>query len=315
MSIEQLKETLGQGLLINEPMALHTNYKIGGPAAAFLTVKTTDELVKAVKAAKDLNYPFFILGGGSNILVSDNGFPGLVIKLDNQEIKVNGNIIVVGVGAKTIKLVETARDNDLVGLEPLAGIPGNVGGAIYGNAGTTKGIGDFIKEVKVFDGQEIKTLSREEADFKYRDSRFKKTKEIILEATLELGKGDMEASKKEIKEIMDKRYATQPYNSPCAGCTFKNVPIDNFSQEIIDKYGLDKVSKGKEVPTAYLIDQAGLKGKSLGGAQVSEKHTNFIINTGNAKAEDVMQLTEMIKKEIKDKYQVDLENEIILVGF
>ncbi|MFH1173391.1 MAG: UDP-N-acetylmuramate dehydrogenase [bacterium] len=319
MSIEQLKIRLGDSLLINEPLASHTNFKIGGPAACFLLAKAEDELINAVKTAKELAYPYFVLGGGSNILVSDQGFPGLVIKVDIQKLEVKDNTIIAGAGIKTIKLVESARDNGLTGLEPLAGIPGTVGGAIYGNAGTYKGIGDLVKEVKVFDGENIKTITKEEADFKYRHSRFKDTKEVILEATLQLERGDIEASKKEIKEIMDKRYATQPYNSPCAGCTFKNVPLERFNKEIIAEYDLEKVlgqMVGKrEVPTAYLIDQAGLKGRSIGGAQISDKHTNFIINTGQATAKDVLELTKIIKKEIKDKFKVDLEEEIILVGF
>lgn len=319
MSIEQLKESLGNGLLENEPLAEYTNFKIGGPAKYFFVANNEEDLVKAVKVAKEIGLSYFILGGGSNILISDKGFDGLVVKTDNQKLEINDNIVVAGAGVKTIKLVETARDNGLTGLESLAGIPGTVGGAVYGNAGTFQGIGDFVKEVKIFDGEEIKIVNKEEAGFRYRHSRFKETKEIILEVTLELARGDIEASKQQIKEIMDKRYTTQPCNSPCAGCTFKNVSIEKFNKEIVKQYGLEKVLRqmaGKrEVPTAYLIDQAGFKGKTVGGAQVSEKHANFIVNTGNAKAKDTKELISIIKKEIKEKFKVDLEEEIIEVGF
>ncbi|MFH1226202.1 MAG: UDP-N-acetylmuramate dehydrogenase [bacterium] len=298
-----IKDKLGNGLSENEPLANHTNFKIGGPARYFFVAQNDEDLIKAVKAAKDLNLAYFILGGGSNILVSDKGFDGLVIKMQNVKIKMQNDnlklkncLITAGAGVKLSELIKLALDNGLIGMEFLAGIPGNVGGAIYGNAGAWgKGISDFVKEVKVFDGNEIKIIKKEEADFSYRHSRFKETKEIILEATLELTKGDVEISKQKIKEILEKRHANQPYQMPCAGCTFKNPSADQ--------------------PAAFLIEQCGLKGKTIGGAQVSEKHANFIVNTGQAKASEVRELTELIKKEVKNKFGVDLEEEIILVGF
>ncbi len=297
----------------NEPLANHTNFKIGGPARYFFIAENEEDLVKAVKAAKELNLPYFILGGGSNILVSDEGFDGLVIQIKDLKLKIEDNLVTVGVGVKLSNLIDEALKNDLVGLEFLAGIPGNVGGAVYGNAGAWgQSIGDFIKEMKVFNGETVKVIKKAEADFSYRHSRFKETREIILEIILELKKGDVEASKDKIKEILDKRHANQPYQSPCAGCTFKNVPIAKIN---LVKNNLLQFASFKEIPTAYLIEQCGLKGKTIGGAQVSEKHGNFIINTGNAKASEVLELVKFVKEKVRERFGVELEEEIILVGF
>lgn len=295
MSIRELPN-----LLENKPLAKYTNFKIGGPAKYFLVAKDEDDLVKAIKTAKEEAMPYFILGGGTNILVSDGGFNGLVIKIQNSKLEIKNCLVTVGAGVKLSNLIDEALKNGLTGMEFLAGIPGNVGGAIYGNAGAWgQGIGDLVKEVKIFNGDEIKIIKKDQADFSYRHSRFKNPpasgREIILEATLESTKGDVDASKQKIKEILDKRHGSQPYQMPCAGCTFKNPSADQ--------------------PAALLIEQCGLKGKTIGKAQISEKHANFIINLGGATAADVRELTELIKKEVKLKFGLDLTEEIILVGF
>ena len=282
----------------NIPLKNYTTFKIGGPAKYFYTVKTKEDLIKATRMAKKNNLPFFILGGGSNLLVSDKGFEGLVIRIKNQESRIKNQAIYVEAGVLLSNLVNTTLENDLSGLEWAIGIPGTAGGAIRGNAGAfKKSMKDVIKQVEVFDlkTEKIKILKNEDCQFEYRDSIFKKTPNlIILSAILKLKKGDKRETEKKMKENLDYRKKYQPLNVCSAGSIFKN-PKNLFAGELIEK--------------------CGLKGRKIGEAQISKKHANFIENLGEAKAEDVRKLINLIKEKVKENFGVELKEEIQFLGF
>lgn len=291
----EIIKSLGKDRLkLNEPMAKHTTFGIGGPADLFYEARTKEELVKAMRLARKLKIPYFILGAGSNLLVSDKGIRGLVIKVGNGKWEVKGEKIIADAGASLAKLVETAVKHSLSGVEICFGIPGTVGGAVVGNAGTAdKWIEDIIEEVEVLDKEgKIHQLSSSECQFGYRTSRFKQTKEIILRVILVLKKDEPEKIKERMKAIVARR-RNQP-KERSAGSIFKN-PV------------------GKSA--GWLIEQVGLKGKRVGDAQISPQHANFIVNKGAATADDVVQLIKLIKREVKKKFGIELEEEICLIGF
>ncbi len=315
--IEKLRQILGEKLKEDVPLRDFTTFRIGGLARYFFIGESEEEIVKAIKAAKDLGLDYFILGGGSNLLVSDEGYGGLVIQIKDLRLKIKDNRIESGAGVPLQVLVQEAAKAGLSGLEQAAGIPGTLGGAIYGNAGsgftTPKpggggwAIGDAVKSVKLFwpDGK-IKEKDRGWMEFGYRESKLKKfsakERPIILSAVLELAPGNPD----EIKKIMAEKTASREQKfpkEPSAGCVFKNpegifVPSNNRVQSV-----------------GQLIDSLGLKGKCIGGACVSELHGNFIINKGNAIAKDVKELIDLIKKKVKEEKGIELEEEIQSLGF
>ncbi len=306
--IQNLKKLM-PGIRENVFLAKYTSFRIGGPAKYFFEAKTKKEIIKAVKWAKENNLPFFILGGGSNLLVSDEGYSGLVIKLQTTNHKLQTNKIYTDAGVPLSLLISESVKNNLTGLEWAAGIPGQVGGAIRGNAGAFgKSMADIIKSVEVLMVTDrkmqnakckmqndklkfkIKKFSNRECKFRYRDSLFRKYPDlIILSAELSLKKGKKTEIKKKIKEYLNYRKETQPLNFPSAGSVFKNPP---------------GFSAGK------LIEKCGLKGKKIREVKISEKHANFIVNLGKGKAKDVKELINLAKKSVKKKFGIVLEEEI-----
>jgi len=281
----------------NISLRSYTTFEIGGNARYFLTAEETDEIIKGVKIAKEFGLPLFILGKGSNLLISDKGFDGLVIKVANCEFEVNNLKVKVGAGMDLSSLVTKLIDVELSGLEWAAGIPGTVGGAIRGNAGAFgSSIKDFAERVGVLDSNlEIKDYFLEDCNFNYRESVFKNNKNlIILEVVFRLERGEKKEIEKKVKDCLDFRREKHPLSFPSAGSVFKNP---------------ENISAGE------LIEKSGLKGKKVGKAQVSEKHTNFIINLGGATAENVLELINLIKKEVKEKFKIELEEEIKFLGF
>lgn len=280
-----------------------TTFRIGGPAKYFFVAKTKSDIISGISWAKDKKLPFFILGRGSNLLVADRGFDGLVIKIKNQKFKItstnqNLKIIECEAGMLLNQVVGLAIKNNLAGLEWAIGIPGTVGGAIYGNAGAFKrSMKEVVKEVEIFDVKtgKIKKLKNKDCKFNYRDSIFKKKKNlIILSAKLQLKKGSKNQIQKRLRKYLNYRKKTQPLNSFSAGSIFKNP-------------------NGKSA--AELIDKAGLKGKKIGKAQISKKHPNFIINLGGARADQVLKLINLIKTRVKEKFNIELKEEIQYLGF
>ena len=282
---------------LNEPMSAHTTFKIGGAADIMITVKSIDELKTALSACKDSDVPFMILGNGSNLLVSDDGIEGAVILLDGdfKAITVDGETITAGAGAKLSKLCTVALDEELSGLEFAYGIPGSVGGAMYMNAGAYGGeMKDVALSVTALtaDG-EVKEYSLEELNLGYRTSIFKTNGEIILFSKYQLHKGERSAIKAQMDDVMNRRKTKQPLEYPSAGSVFKR-PEGAFA--------------------GTLIEQCGLKGRTVGGAQVSEKHAGFIINVGGATCDDVMNLVKLVQDVVKTETGYFLEREIIRTG-
>lgn len=300
----------------------YSNYKIGGPTRYFLEAKTTDEIIETVKKLPQIRKPLFILGGGTNILFSDEGFDGLILKPNIQFIKRENNTLRVGAGVSITQLLNYLITEGLAGLEWAAGLPGTLGGAIRGNAGAFGGeMKDVIKEVISLEIPKTKIIRRkkQECDFKYRTSIFKvkKNKEIILEATLVLKKGNENSIKELIEKNINYRQQHQPLEYPNIGSIFKNVDLRRIKTD--NKCVTEGVKRGKipvktdpfpVIPAAYLISETGLKGLSFGGAMISPKHPNFIVNVLNAAAADVKNLILLAKEKVYDKFKVKLEEEI-----
>ncbi|OEG71526.1 hypothetical protein ATZ36_14260 [Candidatus Endomicrobiellum trichonymphae] len=283
--------SLGCRVLKGEPLSMHCSFKIGGPADFFIEIPNEPALSEFLKIISDGR--FYILGGGTNILFSDEGYRGTIVRLtgDFKEISVSGDEILCGGGALLSDVLKIACENGLTGLECAAGILGTVGGAVYGNAGRRdKWISGAVKSVEVYKNLKKELINREKAVFGYRKSGFENC--IISKAIFSLKKDIKKDSLEEISENMQKRLETQPLNMPNAGSIFKNP---------------DGFSVGK------LIEEADLKGKCAGKAQISELHGNFIVNTGGAFAEDVLALIDLVKEKIKEKFDISLETEIKII--
>lgn len=314
---EELRKKIGLEVLENEPLKNHTTFRIGGPAKFFVRVTNKNELYKAIQACYDLGLDYFLLGGGSNILVADKGFDGLVIKTEKGQIDIDNNIVTAFAGTNLMYMVREVVKNQLGGLEFAANIPGTVGGGVRGNCGAYgKGVGDFVKEVEVLvldeDEVSIKILTKEECEFAYRESIFKKMPNwVIAEIRFELDK-DVEASEKmkDIQKEWGNRCSKQPLAYPSAGCSFKNILFDPVKHA---KYAEWEI-KGK-LPVARFIEEADLKETKIGGAMVSGKHGNFIINYENATADHVAQLISLVKTRLHNEFDLDVEEEVQYVGF
>jgi len=304
------------GLKKNVSLKNYTTFKIGGPAKYFFETKNKKDLIKAILVAKSKKLPFFILGGGSNLLVSDEGFRGLVIKILFSKSYFLNSQISAEAGTILAELLSATLNTGLTGLEWAAGIPGTVGGAIYGNAGAfKKSMKDITKTVTVLEiknqKSNIKNLRNKDCKFCYRNSIFKQKKNlIILSATLQLKKGNKLKIEKRIKEYLNYRKETQPLNFPSAGSVFKNPK--NFSA---GELGEEDKSSSLSFAAARLIEECGLKGKRIGNVKISEKHANFIVNLGGGKAKDVKKLINLAKKKVKEKSGITLEEEICYLGF
>lgn len=285
-----------ENVFIAEPMSKHTTFRIGGNADIFVTPTTDEQVVGAINIARNNNLNYYIVGNGSNLLVKDNGFRGVIIQLYKKfnKITVSEDTITAQAGALLSSTAKQALNNSLSGMECLSGIPGTIGGAVCMNAGAYGGeIKDICKFVKVFADGEIKTITNEEAGFGYRTSNIMKNNMIVLEAVLKLEKGNMSEIGAKMSELMSQRNSKQPVELPSAGSTFKR-PEGYFA--------------------AKLIDDSGLRGYSVGKAQVSPKHCGFVVNNGGAKASDVLKLIEDVSDVVMDKYGVKLEPEVRIIG-
>jgi len=300
--LEQLKQNLkNSNIYENEDMRKHTSFKIGGTADYYIKVKDLEDVKFIMKFTRLNNIPLTIIGNGSNLLVKDNGIRGITINIDLQEIEIqepneNGEVIIkLGAGVKLGMLARKLADKEIEGFEFASGIPGTIGGAIRMNAGAYgKEFKEIIQDVTYLDlDGNLKTLENNEINFSYRHSRFITTDDIIISSTLKLKKGNKEEILDKMKLYQTSRKEKQPIDMPSAGSTFK---------------------RGTNYIAAQLIDEAGLKGYSIGGAQVSTKHAGFIVNTGKATAKDVLDLIEYIIKVVYEKYGKILEMEIEIVG-
>lgn len=305
----------------NIPLANYTTFRIGGPAKFFVEVKSEEELFEALQYAKNNSLEFFILGGGSNLLVSDKGFDGIAIKnlIINYKLQITQSSIEASAGVPLAMVVSLSAQNELAGMEWAAGIPGTVGGAVRGNARAYgKNTGMAIENIKALDvdGMKIKNFNKEDCKFEYWGSVFKINPNlIILSAIFKLEPGNKDESQKIIKDTITKRIAAQPQGVGNPGSFFLNplVADEKLRKEFERDRGIK--CRGDNLPAGWIIEQAGLKGKKIGGAMVSEKHANFIVNTGEASAEDVIILVSLIKQQVRDKFEIELQGEVQYLGF
>lgn len=304
-------------------LAPYTIYKIGGSARFFVEVTDAQDLREALEFAINKNLAYVILGAGSNVLISDDGFNGLVIRMTGGGIHVEGECITVDAGVMMARAVMESGRARLRGFEWGIGVPGTIGGSIRGNAGCFGGeMKDVIESVEVFDmdTQEMKHFSHQDCGFGYRNSLFKIHPEwIIVSATLRLEKGNQQIIQQEIGRIAQERIVKQDIGTKSCGCIFKNVRWPPDRSEI-EKHCLQfpelAIFRDRAtIPSAFLIDRCGLKGQCVGSICISDKHANFFINSGGGTSNEVIKLIKATKEEVKRKYGIDLEEEIHLIGF
>lgn len=283
---------------LSEPLSNHTNFKIGGKAYVMAFPSSISKFIRLLKFVKTYKIKFFVLGNGTNMLCSDNGFNGLIIKLGKnlKGYKISQNLVYAEAGVNLFEFNRILAKNGLSNLEFTYGIPGSVGGAVYMNAGAfNKSIGDYIKQVKVFDGERIRTLNQHELNFKYRHSTFQEKNYIILGASFNLNIDNPENITNLMNSYLTHRKETQPYFESSAGSVFKRLD-------------------GGEKPVSKMIDDLGLKGKHINDAYVSTIHAGFIVNKGKATCKDVLNLIEYIKEKVSSRFGVTPNLEIKILG-
>lgn len=286
-----------ENIHIEEPLADHTTFRVGGPADCLVEIESTEQLRKVQKYLRLIEEPYTILGNGSNLLAGDGGYRGIVLQIGNKmaDIRVDGNTITAQAGALLSKTAKVALEHGLTGLEFASGIPGSVGGAVVMNAGAYGGeMKQVITSVTVLDqeGEEL-VLDNDTMEFGYRTSVIKHRPFLVTEVTMELTPGDPAAIKSTMDDLAARRREKQPLEYPSAGSTFKR-PEGHFAGQ--------------------LIMEAGLRGFQIGGARVSDKHCGFVINTGGASAADVADVIRQVQQTVKEKFDVDLETEVIMLG-
>ena len=287
-----------ENICLQESMASHTTFRIGGLADCFVQLENTEQLIKIQKYLSQVGVPFFILGNGSNLLVSDAGFRGVILQIGPKmnRVTVEGNVIVAQAGASMAQIARTAMEHELTGMEFASGIPGTIGGGVVMNAGAYGGeLSQIVTQVNVVNNEgEIMELDNETMEFGYRTSTIRNNPFTVTEVILRLEKGDRQQIRERMEELAAKRREKQPLEYPSAGSTFKR-PAEHYAGQ--------------------LIMEAGLRGLQCGGAKVSDKHCGFVINTGNATAEDVRKLIREVQARVKDQFNVDLETEVLFLGW
>ncbi|XZH04449.1 UDP-N-acetylmuramate dehydrogenase [Clostridium perfringens] len=285
-----------EDITVDSPMSEHIYFRVGGPADILVTPVNEEQVVNTLKLCREYNVPYFILGNGSNILVKDGGISGVVIKFNKlNKITTEGNCVTAQSGALLKDVSKAALENNLRGFEFACGIPGSIGGAVFMNAGAYDGeMAHVIKSARVIDENcNIKNLTKEELELGYRSSIVMKKGYVVIDATVELESGEYASIKDKIDDLTNRRESKQPLEYPSAGSTFKR-PEGYFA--------------GK------LIQDSGLKGFSIGGAAVSEKHSGFVINKGGATAKDVLDVIAHVQKTVKENFDVELHTEVRIIG-
>ncbi|HPC12243.1 MAG TPA: UDP-N-acetylmuramate dehydrogenase, partial [candidate division Zixibacteria bacterium] len=302
VSTAEMRSAFGPELEFDKPMAPLTSFRTGGTAAWFLPVRSAEAAAGAVQQARRMGLEFFLLGGGSNLLVADRGYGGLIIKMDVRGLaRVDEATIECGAGEDLTALVTYAQENGLAGLEFAAGIWGTVGGAIYGNAGAYGGeIGEVVTAVTLVDREgKVMTVDRAYCGFGYRDSALKRSHEIVVSARFRLQPGDPAEIGRRVREILASRAQKHP-DRLTAGCFFKNIPDPR------EPYG--------KLPAGRLLEEAGAKGLAVGGARVFERHANIIVNAGGATAADIAALAALMKEKVRERFGIELQEEVIRLG-
>ena len=300
----------------NEPLSRHTRFGLGGPASLFLETDEEESFMLALQQAQKSGSPYVVLGGGTNLIVSDVGYKGIVLRYVAHGIRHRQTTVEVDAGAELNHLVDSLNNAGLKGLETLAGIPGWVGAAIYGNAGAYgHSISERISSVRCFDGEAIKECSKEQCQFKYRESIFKHNKDrIIFSAQLQLDPADASELKEKsaaIRKVRDEKF---PPTMKCAGSIFKNILLRDLPPATAALVPTTVVREGK-IPAAWFLEQAGAKGRIIGGIQVADYHANLIYNTGVGTADDLCRMIRQLKADVLTKFNLAIEEEVQYVGF
>lgn len=327
----------------NIPLAGYTTFKTGGSADYFCEIRTKEDLVECFDWIKKDKLPYFCLGNGSNLLINDQGFRGVVLKMVNDHIEWDGKRCVAGAGITLANLINEAKKRNLGGLERCFGIPASLGGGIRNNAGAYGSeLATYLESVEIFDIKtgKFETVSKDKFGFSYHKSIFlTKPDWIVWQATLVWEDRDIDGINAEIKKFLNFRSERQPLEKPSAGSFFRNPSLTTLNKtkrdELVELYTKKELSKEKDeenknrrkkevedfvtktetLPAGFFIEQTGLKGREVGGAQVSTKHANFLVNKGNAKTEDVIILASMVKQKVRAKFGVQLFEEVEYVGF
>lgn len=312
---EELKKSLPE-IQFNVSLKEYTTFRIGGPALYFFKAKNNEDVRAALEAVQSFNLPLFVLSGGSNVLVSEHGFPGFVLYMQNSEYRIEGTTLFAEAGVEVDALVTQTTRRGLAGLEWAGGLPGTFGGAVRGNAGAFGGeIKDILLQVEAIDeDKNIRTFSNAECEFSYRSSIFKEKNLTVLSASFALVLGDKEEIQGIAQDHIRHRLEKHPLEYPNAGSIFKNCDLKKFSKDQQEQMkDVVKVDPFPVIPTAYLIAQAELQGLRIGDAEVSKKHPNYIINRGNATSYDVLRLIAKVKAVIQEKFHIELEEEITVI--
>lgn len=316
---ESLRHIVGSRVLENEPLSKHTNFRIGGPAKWLVEVRSVEELQQVIDLAKTNKIPFVVFGGGSNTLASDAGFDGIVMKIAMRTYEITGTTVRAQAGVLSSALARATANAGLKGLTWAISLPGTVGGGVRGNAGCFGGeMKDRLVSVEVLRGGEVAKVEKVALQFGYRDSALKHTNDIVLSATFELEEGDTRELKAELDDKLMKRKTSQPLDAGSAGCLFKNYEVkdDVELQRLAQKLDIPPAMKSARIISAgWLIDQLDLKGTKIGQAMISEKHGNFVVNLGNATADEVVQLIALAKTRARNELGIQLMEEVAYLGF
>ncbi|MEO7145457.1 MAG: UDP-N-acetylmuramate dehydrogenase [Bryobacteraceae bacterium] len=298
------------------PLSQYTRFAIGGPAAVYAETPDAPAFVSALRTARASGLPVVVIGGGTNLIVSDAGFRGVVLRYTSRRIAVDSGAVTVDAGADLQALVDRSIDAGLRGVETLTGIPGTVGAAIYGNAGAYgHSISERVREVAFHDGSRTRTISNAECEFDYRDSVFKRRKDwIVFSAALSLDASDpaeLRGASDGIRKVRDEKY---PPSMKCAGSIFKNLLLADLPERARAEVPPQVVREGK-VPSAYFLEQVGAKGMARGGIRVAGYHANLIYNAGHGTASELRETIEELKGRVRERFGLELEEEVQYVGF
>lgn len=303
----------------NVPLAPLTTFHVGGNARYYAEASGAIELAEVFEYAEKMKLPLYVLGGGSNVLFSDQGFSGIILRIVAGGVTVRGEKILAGAGTSLLAVVEKATEASLQGIEKLAGIPGSFGGAIRGNAGAFgTEIGQLVSSVKVLNQHTgmVKEYQQQDCQFRYRNSFFKENPHlVILSAELRLKPGNKDELKRINEETQATREAKHPQKALCAGSFFMNPIVTDT--KLLEEFAKDtgQPSKDGKLPAGWLIDHVGLRGKRIGGAMVSQYHPNYLVNMGNATAKDIITLASLVKTRVRDELRIRLQEEVQYVGF
>lgn len=312
---EKMNGTFWKKVKKDEPISKHTTLEIGGPAKYFIEAKNVDALTKAVLECNKSKIKYFVLGKGSNILASDDGFDGLLIVNKLVYVKENKGKFTVGAGVTLLDFINNVVGKGYSGMEKMSGIPGTVGGAVYGNAGAYgQWISEHLLKVIAFDGKRKRVFSKEECKFGYRDSIFKTNKNIIIEVVFEFERGEKEFLKKISLDTIQLRAQKFFPGVKCPGSYFKNILASDLKPAVLKQIPEDKITFGK-IAAGYLMESVGAKGVQKGNIKIADNHGNLVINLGNGTAKEFLELTSLYATKVKKKFGIELEPEVQMLGF